>query len=1257
MARYTKISSKYILAKRHQNIAQGTLYERDWTTIGNVHRLEPGKRPYYGDGNFLFTESTIPVYKKRRKTGKWVGNYTYNDVKDATEAVNIINVNTDSDNLTDYAYWGSMTELFRGSVEHIVATFPGRLRSTHMKFSVHWHRNDAPLGPQEYWEEVNGYILANPYNLDMHNEFQEVSQEDILRYVALCWNKYFVDDFDNGTQSVITYYEIVNTYYEFDCEGRYFRLCTIYILAGKNAIIVDTYLADGKIVYVYRTDDGTIAGLEFLITYHTGLPDDNRRTITSSVDEYITRALSEDSVELSVPDEFAIRPSDEVVEEYFRTLKGFEWKLLNRRTNPLYQNVFLYPSQGESGNWYLTRRKYTWPSEGYWIDIESTDYDTFVANMIDLCEAYDNLWCDSIWRCMVHESVKNFDWSYRREYDDSDEVDNIEGGNRMKDVMRLYGIIYDTAKRYVDGISIYNNVTYDGYNNCPSAQISDRNMLLGWDITSTQHQFYWYSEIEGRMPSFDVFVSIPVLPINVDEDSPEFVVVTCSNKQDSRYYQKHTIDIPTLSLSNVFTESVGKQDNPWVTTNAYGRLYVEIGYGSIPQNTTFDENNTYNEFPYALFSDETLEEYIKVVSNSGTKYYQLINEPDFPTHNEGYVNGTWFTTRNENTVTPETTDILFNRMLNLSANRILKTKGTREAVEMVMALFGFGLYDIETNPYGDFTIEEQHRVFGTKDYDSTFYFYEEVDEEATGGGAVSYDSIPVSPDENSDEYISVQTIYGDSAFTTYYRLNGEYTVSDVIRLLYAHRTTEREYDNYYSGVPLKDVYVGGSHLIVPFHDTSLNYECDFYFESRGGWMKDEENYGYTVAHPEEGQISEYVESDYLPTQVTADSEEHIYVDEDGETVYYDRVEIDKTWAYTETIPYLHILQRISDLLSINTNGVNDNDIYYVADVSDYYTYSSASPYYLSNFFKLKDKYNASAFSSWVNIPIEGPIKYGYSGVDGVTVDDYRHAKHLDSIIPTILFNNPHCGYDRYDMGDEFTDYMQHPYKYSVENDLYDDEYYRNMASQFSFAMETVSPSTKMDIVANTYSIDNEDNISTHLMDIGTSTTNINDKLLKIRLIDAPYGDLDTTDTSYRMHLEYMRNVVMKYVAQVIPSTTMLVLEDFVPSENIANEMATITVNINEPGFGVVYGAGTYLKSTMVTLKAVPSEGYHFVGWTWSGGRAEAPGGGETSSGYTTEEITVMVCGDKTFTANFAEDCGIGFGCAVINCGYNPPVSS
>lgn len=1196
-SRYTKLNSKYILAKHHQTISQGTLFERDWTTIGNVHRLEPGKRPFYGSGNFIFTENTLPVYKKKRKNGKWVGQYTYEDVKDATGIVNLITLNTDSEKLTDYAYWGSMTELFRGTVEHIIQTFPGRVYSTTDILKLRHHYSDLNDGV-EFWTNAPGNILKNPFDLNLYEEFEDVPEENLIKYVALNWKNYVFDVYDennNVTSNKITYYEVVKENNNpYDCEGGYSKLCYIIIFCSAYSFVIDVYLADGKIVYCYRTNEET---KDFVISYYDGLHGNIFGSNNTSGES------SPSSTTLELPDKFVIRPCDEIIEDYFKSLSGFEWKILNRRTKPLYRNTFLLPIQEKNGNWRLVRRNYTWPSNGYCIDIESTDYDSYISSMVSLCNTYDNLWCDSIWRCMVHESVKNFDWSYRRQYEDNDAEDNIEGGNRMKDVMRLYGIIYDNAKRYVDGINLFNNVTYEGYNNCPTAQISDRNMLSGWDVVSTQHQFFWYTEL-SEMPEVEDIVSLPAVPINVDEDSPEYIAITCSENSLSQFYKKNTLPVSDIALNTLFFSSdttvVEKQENPWISENSYGQLYVEIGSTLYPSEYDTEEY-TYNDFPYKLFDDGTVyPEYIKVVSNNATKYYQLQTTLD--DNNEKFVHNKWFLTKNENAVTPETVDIQFNRMLNLSSNRILKTKGSKEAIEMAMALFGFGIYDEETNPHGDFILEEKYLEFDTKNFDETFYFYEKINLEDIPSGAriTQYDGdiCSYNPNEDSPEYLSVPTVVGTLSYIAYYHLNGDYTVYDVVKLLYAHRLTERD-DDYYSGVPLKDVYKGNTHLIVPFFEKEKQYEGNLYFESKGGWMKNGD-------------------------------------------------EVQNTWDYSETIPYLHILQKISDLFLIKTTSVKNGDIYFVADVSDYYTYNSNVPYYLSNFFKLIDKYNPARFTSWVNIPIEGPVQFGNSGMDGVTYEDYRHAKHLNDIIPTVLYNNPHCGYDRYDMGNEYGKYMSFPYTYSVENYKYDDDYYQNMASQFYFYSRMIS-GEKTEVTANIYSF-NQNELINRAIDEGSETVTGNHKYLKITLRDEQ-DVIDPSNEAYRMHLEYMRNVVMKYVVQTIPSTTLLVLENFEPVETMANVTGTITINVNNPDYGTVYGAGTYLQSTMVTLKAIPYDGYHFGGWSWQNNR-------QAIHGFASEEeITVKVCGDKTYNAIFVENCAIEYGCKTTSgIAPVPPVS-
>mgnify|MGYP003309387814 CR=1 FL=1 len=246
-------------------------------------------------------------------------------------------------------------------------------------------------------------------------------------------------------------------------------------------------------------------------------------------------------------------------------------------------------------------------------------------------------------------------------------------------------------------------------------------------------------------------------------------------------------------------------------------------------------------------------------------------------------------------------------------------------------------------------------------------------------------------------------------------------------------------------------------------------------------------------------------------------------------------------------------------------------------------------------------------------------------------------------------------------GAEYKAYMENPYKFSADNYLYDNDFFQNMASQFGFANEDVAfdDAEKAEITATTvtYStngrdISNEPNSNN--VQPETVYTSVNDKYLKITLVENG-TPIDATDPAYRMHLEYMRNVILKYVAQVVPSTTLLVLDNFETPEGISEDTVEITARI--VGEGVVYGTGEYLKSTMVTLNAVPADGYHFIGWQAFGRNIPQTPTTQLEPQYTSMDniLTVMACSDTEYTAVFGEDCGIGFGCEAGNCGGSPAI--
>ena len=1253
MGRYSKSYSNFILRKKHQNINEGFLFERDWVTIGNVHRLEPGKKPYFGDAGFIFTDNSIPFFKKKHDYGKWVAHFVYDDVKDASNQVNEVVVNTDSDDLRSYAYYGSMADLVRTCVEDIVTYFPGllRLKDTTLQIS----------GIDGSLVDTGFYEIENNFGLDLHTATSSlVDFDNILKYLTASYSSYEVTSFDSNEEvtvsSPVVSYEVMSLieeilkspkyhdkgydflYYkgilykwndsaqEFeevkysnDC-ANYFVKCDEYIRYGDEYYEwSDEYGHYVPLTNVYELCDDDNQNL-FKITI--GTEDENRYTIRMYIVNG-TEVYCFDEAQ-STASFLTIQPNGNVIENYFKSLTGFERKLLTRKSKPLYTNTFKVPYKLPSEAYVMVDRVFTWPSFGYCIDVVSPAFVSFVNSLMNAGELYDELYSDCIWRCMTHESIKNFDWTYRRVYSDTDEQDNIDGGNRMMEFLRFYGRIYDEAKMYIEGIKSTNNVSYDGMLNVPDAELSDKNTVHGWDIVSTVWEPYYYVEIELEdIPEDAEVIPFPYLPVDVNSESPEYISVRCYEEEsnDILYYHREYNDPSLLFLTDEFLNNedyiIGKYDS-WITHN-HNMGYWNIGcetpedaedppvpMASVPPTATendpeyievdgsyyrkgylvynelsgdpmygltayWNESNTLDALPKLITSYSP--QYIRLYKNGFYRYYAL---SDNGFNNKFYTHSLWFDARNTNTTTPVTTDIEFQRRLFLSNNRIFKTKGTRVAIDMVMGMFGLGS-DGETP---DYTITEHYRVTQPKKGDDIFYFYEEVlSTPQTAVLVPSLEEAIAEIGEDSPEYIRVV----NNGVTHLYQKNSEYTYDEMIVELSRHKLSDRLYNDEYSGVPLNSTVIGNDKYIIPYHTNRKVYDGYLYYQQKGGWGKWSDDMSFT----------------------------------------YD---------YSETIPYLHMMPNISSLLSVVSLDLRKDDVYYVFDTTDYVDYDEDVPYDLSHFFKIADIYNPQFFGSWKNIPMEGNIVYdtGYNE-NGVTHDDYIHAKYLNSIIPSILYNNPHTGNGEYDGGEDFFLYMQQPYKYEFETYNFDDEKYVEISKQLSFSLERISSlecSDKVSNILDTYHYEIENDVLVRKDEPAeTEDYYLNDKFIILR-----------NENNNIFHNKFMKDVVLKYVLQVIPSTTILVLENFntMPdSEVIKHHIRTVPWM---PDYGTTSGDGDYVETTYATIRATEKEGYHFVEWI------KEEGQGTVS---TDPVARVRVCGPQAYIAVFQKDCTIEASCETV----------
>ena len=68
---FIKSHSNYVLKKRHQDVYDGTIFERDITTIGGIGTFPMGQVPVYRSSNFIITvNGGNTVSKETAKKGE-----------------------------------------------------------------------------------------------------------------------------------------------------------------------------------------------------------------------------------------------------------------------------------------------------------------------------------------------------------------------------------------------------------------------------------------------------------------------------------------------------------------------------------------------------------------------------------------------------------------------------------------------------------------------------------------------------------------------------------------------------------------------------------------------------------------------------------------------------------------------------------------------------------------------------------------------------------------------------------------------------------------------------------------------------------------------------------------------------------------------------------------------------------------------------------------------------------------------------------
>ena len=168
---------------------------------------------------------------------------------------------------------------------------------------------------------------------------------------------------------------------------------------------------------------------------------------------------------------YIIRPSNGVVEGFYKSLDSLQTVLLNRYSDPIFNAGFDVPRDTNGGygseiitiyvNWPISR-------DGWNIQIEGNDFGYYVDKLSSIGEEIDGYKSNLIVRFLTAPQLYEFDT----------EEHKIEAINQ------IYGQSFDEIKEFIDNIAYMRNVSYDGVNNIPNFLLKNLCETLGLSSVS-----------------------------------------------------------------------------------------------------------------------------------------------------------------------------------------------------------------------------------------------------------------------------------------------------------------------------------------------------------------------------------------------------------------------------------------------------------------------------------------------------------------------------------------------------------------------------------------------------------------------------------------------------------------------------------------------------------------------------------------------------------------------------------------------------
>ena len=724
---FIKSHSNYVLKAKHQDVNDGTIFERDITTIGAVNQFTPDQTPIYRSNNFIITVRNDGRPSNQYNTTKWKEN-DYGDIWTLQTISGMVS-DFEEDNDTkivlkqdyydfrDFAYYGSLTELFRASVTDILARFPGELYVTNnyayytvkQRYDFDTVEENVPLGYYGEDGEPNYYFVSNPFNINIYSKYKPTDADPL---------KYFADNgflnYEIGVTTItgsttgcsINPNEHLRWEKIVDWEVEYHDPCVTKVGCTCDELVIEIAKCNCDTLNAKLLEASTrmMANRANETEGDSGEGEDEDYSLYRKVAEvkitgesgstYTIYAYLDDDnkvVYLSDKENFGvhIRPSRKFLDIFYNESDNFQRLLVNENTH--YEAIFSVIRENDYG-YYREFVPFQFPTADgdYNLDATTYGFNAYTTQMVQIGEYYDENFTDNLWRSMTHEAIKNFDWSYTREYEVGDEEEYVIGGQRIQKALRIFAREFDEIISYINNIKNLNRVTYDERGNIPDYFLTDVVENEGWDVKLV----YPYELTEYYRGTKTV-----VDPELYEEGG------NCVGQLDNSAYGESGATKITREFSQNSTKKI-KPYTKWMVTDGSEEGYFvacnNTGCTSTEGDVTTSMTPTIADVcggDVTITLTKTFEEGARIPIDLPCEYLGtnnlLIRAEGDAVYNDGCALGGKGAIKNriksytdETEWTYQQANNEFLRRLKVNSRHIWRHKGTVEGIEMILAMFG-----------------------------------------------------------------------------------------------------------------------------------------------------------------------------------------------------------------------------------------------------------------------------------------------------------------------------------------------------------------------------------------------------------------------------------------------------------------------------------------------------------------------------------------------------------------------------------------